>query len=204
VDFRPGPPHAWGGGSLVFGPLWSPDAGAAAPDGGGGFESAVRAAVRAGRWRGLRCYTLAVARLVPVAALCSGGVLGLVVQCGFGKGWWSASFGAHGGGSWAVDVGCSCCAPSGEILAPAWPELAMVTPAGVTYFLGSIVVRCAHSCTCGLDSGGKPQIRDRAMEALLCLFLVGGIVSESPAVRVWGKMVVVGCCVRSKCAVWQS
>jgi hypothetical protein len=33
---------------------------------------------------------------------------------------------------------------------------------------------------------------DRAMEALLCLFLVGGIVSESPAVRDWGKMVVVG------------
>jgi hypothetical protein len=61
----------------------------------------------------------------------------------------------------------------------------MVTPAGVTYFLGSIVVRCVHSCACGLDSGGKPQIWDRAMEALLCLFLVGGIVSESPAVRDW-------------------
>jgi hypothetical protein len=91
-----------------------------------------------------------------------------------------------------ADPGCSCWAPSGEILAPAWPELAMVTAAGVTYFLGSIVVRCAHSCACGLDSGGKPQIRDRAMEALLCLFPVGGIVSESPSVRVWGMMVVVG------------
>jgi hypothetical protein len=30
------------------------------------------------------------------------------------------------------------------------------------------------------------------MEALLCLFLVEGIVSESPAVMDWGKMVVVG------------
>jgi hypothetical protein len=30
------------------------------------------------------------------------------------------------------------------------------------------------------------------MEALLCLVLVGGIVSESPAARAWGKMVVVG------------
>jgi hypothetical protein len=68
----------------------------------------------------------------------------------------------------------------------------MVTATGVTFFHGSIVVRCVYSCACGLDSGGKPQIRDRAMEALLCLFLVGGIVSESPAVRVWGKMVVVG------------
>jgi hypothetical protein len=68
----------------------------------------------------------------------------------------------------------------------------MVMTAGITYFLGSIVVRCAHSCAYGLDSGGKPQIRDRAMEALLCLFLVGGIVSESPTVRVWGTMVVVG------------
>jgi hypothetical protein len=38
----------------------------------------------------------------------------------------------------------------------------------------------------------KPQIRYRAMEAMLCLFLVGGIVSESPVVSVWGMMVVVG------------
>jgi hypothetical protein len=30
------------------------------------------------------------------------------------------------------------------------------------------------------------------MEALLCLVLVGGIVSESPVARVWGKLVVVG------------
>jgi hypothetical protein len=79
----------------------------------------------------------------------------------------------------------------------------MVTAVAVTYFLGSIVVRCAHSCACGLDSKGKPYIQDRAMETRLCLFLVGGITSESPAVRDWGKMVVVGYCVRSKCAVWQ-
>jgi hypothetical protein len=59
----------------------------------------------------------------------------------------------------------------------------MVTAVAVTYFLGSIVVRCAHSCACGLDSRGKPQIQDRAMEALLCLFLVGGIATESLAVR---------------------
>jgi hypothetical protein len=68
----------------------------------------------------------------------------------------------------------------------------MVTTVAVTYFLGSIIVRCVHSCTCGLYSGGKPWIRDRAMEVLLCLFLVGGIVSESPAVRDWEKMVAVG------------
>jgi hypothetical protein len=62
----------------------------------------------------------------------------------------------------------------------------MAAAAVVAYFLGSIVVRCAHCCACGLDSGGKPLIRDRAMEALLCLVLVGGIVSESPAARVSG------------------
>jgi hypothetical protein len=60
----------------------------------------------------------------------------------------------------------------------------MVTAVAVTYFLGNIVVRCAHSCAYGLDSGGKPLIQDRAMEALLCLVLVGGIISESPAARV--------------------
>jgi hypothetical protein len=80
----------------------------------------------------------------------------------------------------------------GEILAPAWPELVMVTAVVVAYFLGSIIVRCAHYCACGHDFEGKPQIRDRAMEALLCLVLVGGIISESPAVRDWAKMVVVG------------
>jgi hypothetical protein len=53
----------------------------------------------------------------------------------------------------------------------------MVTAVVVAYFLGSIIVRCAHYCACGLDSGGKPKIRDQAMEALLCLVLVGGIVS---------------------------
>jgi hypothetical protein len=30
----------------------------------------------------------------------------------------------------------------GEILALPWPELPMVMVVGVTYFLGSIVVRC--------------------------------------------------------------
>jgi hypothetical protein len=135
---------------------------------------------------------MAAARLVSVVALCSSGVLGLVMQSWLQLGmvvgelrrvWW-----------WLVGgrFGCSYCAPSGEILIPTWLELAMVTPAGVTYFIGSIVVRCVHSCACGLDSGGKPQIWDRAMEALLYVFLVGGIVSESPAVRDWGKMVVVG------------
>jgi hypothetical protein len=121
-----------------------------------------------------------------------GGCLAWWCRVGFGKGWWSASFDDLGAGSWVAALGCSGCAPSGEILAPAWLELAMVTVVAITYFLGSIVVRCAHSCACGLDSGGKPQIRDRAMEARLCVVLVGGIVSESPAARVWGKMVVVG------------
>jgi hypothetical protein len=60
----------------------------------------------------------------------------------------------------------------------------MVMAVVVAYFLGSIIVRCAHYYTYGLDSGGKPKIRDRAMEALLCLILVGGIISESPAARV--------------------
>jgi hypothetical protein len=132
VDSRPGSPRAWGRVSLVFGPLWSLDAGAAAPDDGGGFESAARAAVWTGRWRGFRCYTYGC------GSACSGG--GSVQRWGARPGgavWlrqgmvvgelWRAWC-----GSWAVDLGCSCCAPSGEILAPAWPELAMVTPAGVT------------------------------------------------------------------------
>jgi hypothetical protein len=63
----------------------------------------------------------------------------------------------------------------------------MATVAVVAYFLGSIVVRCAHYCACGLDSRGKTLIRDRAMEALLCLVLVGGIISESHAARVLGE-----------------
>ena len=49
------------------------------------------------------------------------------------------------------------------------PELTVVTPVGVTDFLGSIVMCGAHSSSCGLDSGGKSQIWDRAMEALLFL-----------------------------------
>jgi hypothetical protein len=81
---------------------------------------------------------------------------------------------------------------SGEILALAWPEPAMVTAAAATCFLGSIAVRCAHPCACGLESRGKPQTRDRALEALLCLFPVGGIASESPTIRVWEKLVAVG------------
>jgi hypothetical protein len=115
------------------------------------------------------------------------GVLGLVCRVGFGKGWWSASFGALGGGSWVAALGCGGCAPSGEILAPAWSELAMVTAMAVTYFLGSIVVRCAHSYTCSLDSGGKPQIQDWAMEARLCLFLVGASPRSRPQSRIGGR-----------------
>ena len=68
----------------------------------------------------------------------------------------------------------------------------MVTPGGVSEFLGSIVACCARPSPCGLDSGGKPLIRDQAMEALLCLFLVGGIVSESPAAKGLVMMVVAG------------
>jgi hypothetical protein len=63
----------------------------------------------------------------------------------------------------------------------------MMTAVAVTYFLGSIVVGCAHSYACGLDSVGKPQIWDRAMEAWLCLFLVGGIALESLVVKDWGR-----------------
>jgi hypothetical protein len=96
--------------------------------------------------------------------------------------WWLV------GGRFGLQWFCT----SGEILAPVWPELVMVTAAAATCFLGSIAVKCAHSCARGLDSGGKPRIRDRALEALLCLFPVGGIASESPTVRVWERMVAVG------------
>jgi hypothetical protein len=68
----------------------------------------------------------------------------------------------------------------------------MVTPAGAADFSGSIVVSCALSYSCGLGSGGKPQIRDRAMEALLRLFPSWDIVSESPTARVSAKRVVAG------------
>jgi hypothetical protein len=120
--------------------------------------------------------------LVPVAPLCSVGALRLVVRSRLRQGMVAGMVVARG---WPIQA-----AVVGHLweksLLRLWPELAMASAAVVAYFLGSIVVRCAHYCACGLDSGGKPLIRDRAMEAL-CLVLVGGIVSESPAARVLGE-----------------
>jgi hypothetical protein len=119
--------------------------------------------------------------LVPVASLCSVGALGLVVRSRLRQGLVVGVVVARGWPIQAAVVGHL----REKSLLRLWPELAMAAAAVVAYFLGSIVVRCAHYC--GLDSGGKPLIRDRAMEALLCLVLVGGIVSESPAARVSGE-----------------
>jgi hypothetical protein len=120
--------------------------------------------------------------LVLVASLCSVGALGLVVRSRLRQGMVVGVVVARGWPIQAAVVGHL----REKSLLRLWPELAMAAAAVVAYFLGSIVVRCAHYCACGLDSGGKPLIRDRAMEALLCLVLVGGIVSESPAARVSG------------------
>jgi hypothetical protein len=49
-------------------------------------------------------------------------------------------------------------------------------------------MKCAYSCACGLDSSDPGSGDGGIVVSLPCW----GIVSESPTVRVWGKMVVVG------------
>jgi hypothetical protein len=89
-------------------PLWLPGAGAAASvggkvglnrreDGGSGWP-VVRASV-------LLCsLRLGLSRWRLCAAW---GCSAWWCRAGFGKGWWLASFGELGGGSWAAALGCS-------------------------------------------------------------------------------------------------
>jgi hypothetical protein len=138
-----------------------------------------------------------------VAALCSVGVLGLVCRVGFGKGWWSASFGAFGGGLWVAALGlrwlctfrrnpCSGLAGASDGDGRGHHILSWKHRREVCALLHLRPRLLRKTLDPGSGDGG-------AALSLPCW----GIASESPAVRDWEKMLVVGWCVRSKCAVLQ-